>query len=639
VKACLLLLCCAAAALAALPATAQLAITEVMSWASQNPAGETYPDYWELTNFGANTIDLTGYSFTDDAGAEAGDPAIFEGAQIGPGESIIFMRKRDRDIIQTIEEFRAWWGETNLPPSLQVIFYPRPGFSSDKDEVQLWQVTATGTNLVDRVTFDEATRGFAFTYDPETGALDSLSEPGVDCAFRAASSADVGSPGCTTGPVPLTILEQPKPVSVDAGTPAIFNVRAQGLPRPKFQWLFNGVPIPGATERSLTIEQAASEHAGAYSVELVNGLQVVLSASAILEVNTSPSCARIEAPPSNISVTTGQTAIFTVGVRGYPLPSIQWYFEGEPIPGATDATLAVFHADCNSAGAYNISVTNPLCSAEATALLKVTRKPRLAITEVMTSISANAALLGFREWWELTNFDDYSVNLRGYRWDDSPSVLEGAFTITEDVVAQPGESIIFAQRMTREEFIDWWGAENLPENLQVIRYTGNSLSAAGDSIRLWNATATDRDDYIDSLGFVHLNEDFTSIRGFTRTFWCDGLLEFGQPSVLGECGAFQAARSEDIGSPGYATRFSSRGSAPRILQISRDAEGVHLTFETQSGRPYELQYKNSLSDPGWNVLSGQLGTGARLSLSDGLAPGAGQRFYRLVRLSQLPCHE
>ncbi len=104
------------------------------------------------------------------------------------------------------------------------------------------------------------------------------------------------------------------------------------------------------------------------------------------------------------------------------------------------------------------------------------------------------------------------------------------------------------QDMTPEFFKEWWGEENLPENLQFFHYVGNGINARGDSMTLWNATALDRDDFLARAEYVQqLNSDFTPIRGISRSYWCDGFNEFGQPSVISECGAISAARSDDIG--------------------------------------------------------------------------------------------
>src|SRR5688572_3094222 len=80
---------------AVLSAPAQLAITEVMSSASStlgtNAVG-SHPDFWELTNFGTNVIDLTDYRFNDSGGFQGATGEIFAGRTIAPGESIIFFQ-------------------------------------------------------------------------------------------------------------------------------------------------------------------------------------------------------------------------------------------------------------------------------------------------------------------------------------------------------------------------------------------------------------------------------------------------------------------------------------------------------------------------------------------------------------------
>src|SRR5262245_7689051 len=96
--------------LASIRAPAQLAITEVMPSAS-NRLGATplapLSDFWELTNFGDEGIDLTGYRWNDNAGGLDGDAADFERRYIGPGESIILVQSSP---VTTEQQFREWWG-------------------------------------------------------------------------------------------------------------------------------------------------------------------------------------------------------------------------------------------------------------------------------------------------------------------------------------------------------------------------------------------------------------------------------------------------------------------------------------------------------------------------------------------------
>src|SRR2546422_7472565 len=231
-----------AATMFARVASAQRAITEVMSSASTN-LGPTLvvqaSDFWELTNFGTNPVDLRGYKWNDNAGGLlAADPLPFPGLSIGPGESIIFMESNSIALTSP-DQFRTSW---NLPATQKVVLYIGNGLSSSGDGVRVWD---GADQLVDTVDFASADRGRSFVYDPLTGVFGLNSTNGVAGAFKASTADDVGSPGTTTGPVPVQILTHPASRKANPGDTVTFTVSAAGLPRPRFQWFFNGDPIPG----------------------------------------------------------------------------------------------------------------------------------------------------------------------------------------------------------------------------------------------------------------------------------------------------------------------------------------------------------------------------------------------------------
>ncbi len=199
-------------------------------------------DFWELTNFGTNTVDLTGYKFDDsDNNLAAADPTPFAGLNIGPGESILLVQ----DNVNTNEvSVREWWG-ANLPPGLKIVFYSGNGFSSGGDGIRLWGPNAQDAgDVVDSVDFGDAVRGSTFVYDPVTGEFGVISTNGVGGALKAAASDDVGSPGQTTGPTPLFFTQQPADVIVNPGDTAMFTIAAQGRPRGSVQWLSLGAGHP-----------------------------------------------------------------------------------------------------------------------------------------------------------------------------------------------------------------------------------------------------------------------------------------------------------------------------------------------------------------------------------------------------------
>src|ERR1051326_1161346 len=120
-------------------AGAQLAITEMMSSALKTNGmiiSTNNSDFWELTNFGTNIIDVTHYKFTDDnhwppfALVPNGNPAVM----INPGESVVFVRN---NITQNETQFRAWWGDC-VGPNVKIRFFSKPGFSSGGDSIRVY---------------------------------------------------------------------------------------------------------------------------------------------------------------------------------------------------------------------------------------------------------------------------------------------------------------------------------------------------------------------------------------------------------------------------------------------------------------------------------------------------------------------
>ena len=62
--------------------------------------------------------------------------------------------------------------------------------------------------------------------------------------------------------------------------------------------------------------------------------------------------------PTNLTVTPGQSAAFTVSATGIPEPSYQWLKGGTNLVGQTGATLNIPSADAGDAGVYSVIVSN-----------------------------------------------------------------------------------------------------------------------------------------------------------------------------------------------------------------------------------------------------------------------------------------
>lgn len=83
---------------------------------------------------------------------------------------------------------------------------------------------------------------------------------------------------------PPVVVQQPASQKRIEGTSAFFEVFATGKRPLQYQWLKNGVEIPGATGNTLTLARLQPADAGAYSVRLTNSEGTTMSPEANLEV-------------------------------------------------------------------------------------------------------------------------------------------------------------------------------------------------------------------------------------------------------------------------------------------------------------------------------------------------------------------
>ncbi|MCI0539687.1 MAG: immunoglobulin domain-containing protein [Verrucomicrobiales bacterium] len=600
---------------------AQLAITEVMSSASTNLGPNLVTqnsDFWELTNFGTNTLSLTGYKFDDsDNNLAAADPTPFEGLSVGPGESILFVQNN----VNTNEAgFRDWWG-TNLPAGIKVVFYSGNGLSSGGDGIRLWGPNALdAADVVDSVDFGEARRGFTFSYDPATGDFGILSTNGVNGAFQAAAADDVGSPGKTSGPTTLAILQHPADVIVNPGDPLTLTVMVRGRPRGTYQWFFKDSPIAGATNATLQIQNAQASSSGPYHVTVENGVQTVTSTTAQVVLQAEVTAPVFTKTPTDLALYVGQGATFSAAATGVPQPSFQWQRNGQDIGGANSSDFVLANASEQDAGTYAVIARNAIGAVTNTFSVIITPKPQLVLTEIMSSSSTNVA--EHADWWELTNLGTFPISLKGFRFDDNSETLAAAFTFTNDVSIAENESVIFVEGLTPEEFRNWWGPENLLPNLQVITYRGNGLSSAGDAVNVWNAAATDDADKLASAVFS------TATMGITFGYNSDAG-QFGEPSIAGQFGAFAASSGGDIGSPGYI-RDSQRVFLPRFREIKITGGNILVTWSGQPGTKYVLQAKTGLEDAAWGAIRTVTATETLTTVEEPISGATGQRFFRVV---------
>ena len=374
------------------------------------------------------------------------------------------------------------------------------------------------------------------------------------------------------------------------------------MPRPRYQWRFNGTPIPGETGPSLTVSNAQPQFSGLYSVQLDNGLATLTSTDARLQIAAAPSAPRWVQTPSELTVLIGGVATFSATASGVPEPTYQWSLNGKPISGATTATLTLNSVTTAQSGQYSVSASNASGTISHSVSLNVLGRPEIRITEVSSARTtldpAFIDRVGFapEDWWEITSFSPVPISLSGWRFDDNSASLGSALLIADtNLVILPGESIVFVERLTPDQFRTWWGTNNLPTGLKIVTYTGSGigLSSGGDALRLWNATATANADTIDGVDFP------AGDPGISFNFNPD-TKEFGKLSELDLNGVFQAPATlegvKEWGSPGRIKAGAIITPAqPPSLTITQTEAALKILLSAESGRTYRLQRRNETS--------------------------------------------
>jgi Lamin Tail Domain len=610
-------------------AVGQLAITEVMASASTS-LGSLFvlpgPDYFELTNFGDDPIDLTDYSFSDNH-TESRVKKPFQGLVIQGHESILFFQVEGyRSVTNAADFCRWWWGDRDPSTCPRVIPYDGNGFSSSRDEVWLYDPDG---RVVDMVSFGASVPGRSFVYDPDSGIFGMPCDRFSPDCFKAVLADDYGSPGTHTGPVPLSIVQPPLSQEVDGCGDVIFSVVAGGLPRPRgYQWQFNGSDIPGAVDPVLTLSDADPSANGAYRVVVDDGYEVIVSKEAWLTVNTQPRPPLILVPPEDITLIEGQSWEFTVLARGYPCLNYQWQENGLDLAGETARTLKIDNVALDQSGTvYTVNLWNDRGATNATVTLTVIKRPRLTITEVM-SYPNDSITTAHQDWFELWNDGLTVVDLKGYRLWDEPRP-ENAFVISNSILLPPGQAVIFVSKMSPASFRKWWGEEILPPNLLIVTFTGFSLDYRGDVLYVWNEGGRGLDT-VASTSTVEADPG-VSLEWDPEESSCDEI--FGCisscriNSVAGIRGAFRAAQDGDIGSPGYLSN-----PRPRLLGLSHDKTGTTLRCRTVEGKWYRVYAQESLRGPRTALPGTYQATDSTITLRDATSAGRRQCFYLLEEL-------
>jgi uncharacterized delta-60 repeat protein len=176
------------------------------------------------------------------------------------------------------------------------------------------------------------------------------------------------------------------------GATQTLEVTGGGLFPLSYQWLKDGVPIPGATSNIFTLGSVRLSDAGVYTVAVSNAHGTATSAPMRMLVNDVVVPVTIFAQPGNASTGMGGSAAFTTAAVGNPVPVIQWYFNGTAKPATSGwtqisnlsatvhSTFALSAIEIANAGIYTAQASGGGAIVTTPAILGITTAQKLAGT-------------------------------------------------------------------------------------------------------------------------------------------------------------------------------------------------------------------------------------------------------------------
>ncbi|MFN0019554.1 MAG: lamin tail domain-containing protein [Pirellulaceae bacterium] len=188
--------------------TGKLVISEVAPWSSGN-SPLVGADWFEVTNTGATTVDITGWKVDDNSESFVAAVALNGITSIAAGESVIFIETTDLPG-KTVAFLSNWFG-ASPPANLRIGNYSGSGvgLGTTSDAVNLYESSGV---LHAKVFFAASPSSAPFrTFDNAVGlnnaVISQLSSVGVNGAFIAVNGPnEIGSPGTVLADLSATLV-------------------------------------------------------------------------------------------------------------------------------------------------------------------------------------------------------------------------------------------------------------------------------------------------------------------------------------------------------------------------------------------------------------------------------------------------
>lgn len=387
-----------------------------------------------------------------------------------------------------------------------------------------------------------------------------------------------------------------------------FGAVSGGSPSPTGQFEYTNVVL-GALSPGTNYIQILREDNGFFT-----GYQIRITGDPI-----PPNPPQITQQPTNQNVNPGQTVTFSVTATSPAPISYQWWFDTDPIPGATNSSLVLSNVLIAQAGIYSVAVANSA-----------------------GSVTSSNALLTLANFVVLI-----TGNTPGYYNESLGTVLDGSQPQFPLPFSSGGDPLIFPadepDLSPAAGILGDWLSPN-----PVLNANWSSL------IPIPGAWATDAETaiiYVVDGGPMGLTNVLAHLDADNGIFvWVNGEYKFGavsggSPSPTGQfeytnvvLGALspgtnyiQILREDNGFFTGYQIRVTGQ-VIPPLFQFSGveqiPATGIRLTLNTEADRSYRVQYISDLNGTNWVTLTNFVSTTNLKQILDPTSDA--QRWYRAV---------
>lgn len=411
------------------------------------------------------------------------------------------------------------------------------------------------------------------------------------------------------------ILQHPQDLKAKQGDTATFSVVTSTNVPLFFQWLYNGVPIPGANGASFSLTNAQPIASGLYSVRVSAFTGVLISSNATLTVKLPP----VVTPPATKTVTAGSTVTFSAIATGDGPFNYQWFFNNQPITNANSPTLTLTNVQLANAGPYALQVSNDVAAVRSADGALFVNSPSV----ILASPTNQSVIIGSNVTF--TVLGDGTPPL-GYQWRRNGAPINGAvnqsLTLTN---AQTGDAGTYDVVVTNP-FTSVFSASAVLTVLPPFIISPQPTNAAvtvGGSATL-------------AVGAVGIGA-FTG--PFTYQWTLNGSPLAGQTSSSLALSSLQLASSGNyacvVGSP-LGPITSSNATLVVFNPFSVGSASFQpgglfqMTAGGDNGRAYRLETSTNLVT--WTPIVTNTVSGGTASFTDSTAAGNVLRFYRIVLL-------